>query len=323
MEEKKSLFRSESFLCYLVLCATLLTATLVPLVGAIALFMIPAALIYCRIRLKVGHYVTVSAMSLATTLAAVNISDSHANLSVLLSLFISSLIIPEIVLKRYSLEKTVLLSSVSLISTGLVFMILRSTASGNSPWEITERYVRAIIDENIRIYEYLNVPAEQLQSLRENAAEIVSFFTAITPAMFSSASIVVVWANIMAVRGALKRSELLAAFPDFGDLSLWKAPDNLIWLFIISAASTLILEGIPSLVGMNLLIICCAIYFLQGLAIASYFFKQKRIPPVIHYLFYFLLAIQHYLVILVIVVGLFDLWVDFRKRISKATDGNT
>ena len=37
---------------------------------------------------------------------------------------------------------------------------------------------------------------------------------------------------------------------------------------------------------------------------------------IVRWLFYVLLLVQQYMVILVIAFGLFDMWVDFRKRIA-------
>ncbi len=73
-------------------------------------------------------------------------------------------------------------------------------------------------------------------------------------------------------------------------------------------------------VGLNILIVCCLIYLLQGLAIVGFFFRRKRVPLLLRWLFYVLIAVQQYMVILVIAFGLFDIWVDFRKRIAGIKD---
>jgi len=59
-----------------------------------------------------------------------------------------------------------------------------------------------------------------------------------------------------------------------------------------------------TLVGINILILCGLIYLFQGLAIASFFFRQKRVPAMIRWLFYSLLLIQQYMLIFVIACGL-------------------
>jgi hypothetical protein len=52
------------------------------------------------------------------------------------------------------------------------------------------------------------------------------------------------------------------------------------------------------------------------LAIASFFFRQKQVSVMFRLLFYGLILIQQYMLIIVIAFGLFDMWVDFRKRIG-------
>jgi hypothetical protein len=56
----------------------------------------------------------------------------------------------------------------------------------------------------------------------------------------------------------------------------------------------------------------------RGLVIIGFF--QARGPSLLRCLFYMLIAVQQYMVILVIAFGLFDIWVDFRKRIAGIKD---
>ena len=109
-------------------------------------------------------------------------------------------------------------------------------------------------------------------------------------------------------------------FPEFGDLTLWKAPEKLVWLLITSGLMMLAPVEILETVGINLLILCCLVYLFQGLAIAGFFFRCKKVPVFFRWLFYMLIVVQQYMVILVIAFGLFDIWIDFRKRIAGITD---
>jgi uncharacterized protein YybS (DUF2232 family) len=72
--------------------------------------------------------------------------------------------------------------------------------------------------------------------------------------------------------------------------------------------------------GVNLLIICLFVYLCAGLSIIGYFFKVKRISIFFKVLFYVLIVIQQYLLLFVMILGLFDLWADFRKLIKPAQD---
>jgi len=123
-----------------------------------------------------------------------------------------------------------------------------------------------------------------------------------------------VWVNLLAGRLLFRRTGL--PFPDFGDLAAWKAPERLVWILIAAGGMVIVpLEG-AAIVGMNLLILCGLIYLFQGLAIAAFFFRQKQVPAMFRWLFYALLLVQQYMLIIVIAFGLFDMWVDFRKRIG-------
>jgi uncharacterized protein YybS (DUF2232 family) len=74
------------------------------------------------------------------------------------------------------------------------------------------------------------------------------------------------------------------------------------------------------MVGMNILIVCCLIYFFQGMAITAFFFRLKNISVIFRWLFYMLLAVQQYTIMFVVALGLFDLWIDFRKRLVRIKD---
>ena len=56
-----------------------------------------------------------------------------------------------------------------------------------------------------------------------------------------------------------------------------------------------------------------AVYFCQGLAIMSFYFKVLTMPPLARGLIYFVTIVQPVLAALVCAAGVFDLWIDFRR----------
>ncbi|MCP4670460.1 MAG: DUF2232 domain-containing protein, partial [Desulfobacula sp.] len=54
-------------------------------------------------------------------------------------------------------------------------------------------------------------------------------------------------------------------------------------------------------------------YFFQGIAIVSFLFTKKRAPFALRFFLYILIAIQPFFMFLVIGMGLFDTWFNFRK----------
>jgi uncharacterized protein YybS (DUF2232 family) len=55
------------------------------------------------------------------------------------------------------------------------------------------------------------------------------------------------------------------------------------------------------------------VYFFQGIAVVSYFFNKKRFPRTLRIFLYSLIAIQQIILLLIIGLGIFDMWLNFRK----------
>ena len=248
----------------------------------------------------------------------ISLLGHRANIAVLLMIGFTGVMLSEVLKRRYSIEKTFTIASLALFFCGVGFVLHSAFLSGAAPWRIVELYIGGVIAENLRLYEQLNISADQIALIRENAPQITGFFTVIFPALALSGAVLTVWLNVLAARSLLRREA--EEFPDFGDLSLWKAPERLVWLLIAAGGMMLVPIDILDSVGLNILIVCCLIYLFQGLAIVGFFFKRKRAPLLLRWLFYILIAVQQYMVILVIAFGLFDIWVDFRKRIAGIKD---
>jgi uncharacterized protein YybS (DUF2232 family) len=198
------------------------------------------------------------------------------------------------------------------------FILLHSFQTGIPPWQVVGLYVEAVVRENVKLYAQLNLGEDQIGLVRESIPQLTDLFTGIFPALALAGIVLTIWLNLLAGRRLFLRYGV--PFPDFGDLAAWKAPDRLIWMLITGGGMMIFPGEAITVVGMNLLILCSTIYLLQGLAIASFFFRQKKVPAMVRWLFYGLLLIQQYMLIFVIACGLFDLWVDFRKRIGGMKD---
>jgi uncharacterized protein YybS (DUF2232 family) len=72
-----------------------------------------------------------------------------------------------------------------------------------------------------------------------------------------------------------------------------------------------------SLIGRNLLVILLPLYFFQGMAVVNSFLQKKTYSPLVKGLIYLLLTIFNPLPIIITCVGVFDLWIDFRRPRQK------
>jgi uncharacterized protein YybS (DUF2232 family) len=94
----------------------------------------------------------------------------------------------------------------------------------------------------------------------------------------------------------------------------WKSPEPLVW-GLIASGFVLFVPGFAGLraVALNVLLVIGACYFAQGLAVIAFFFHKNNVPRFLRGLTYVLIIFQQIFTLLVVGLGLFDLWGDFRR----------
>ena len=102
-------------------------------------------------------------------------------------------------------------------------------------------------------------------------------------------------------------------YPDFGRLNRWRAPELLVWGVIGCGLIILLPATGIRLIGVNGLLVLLTIYFIQGIAIVSFFFEKKKLPRVVRVVLYTMIALQQLFLLVIICIGLFDMWINFRK----------
>ncbi len=70
-------------------------------------------------------------------------------------------------------------------------------------------------------------------------------------------------------------------------------------------------------VGRNPVAVLLPLYFLQGLAVVSNFLQRKPYPPIVRGLIYLLVFVLNPMPLVITGVGVFDLWIDFRRPRKK------
>ena len=133
----------------------------------------------------------------------------------------------------------------------------------------------------------------------------------ILPALAVGSTLFVAWVNLLMARSVLLSRDLF--FPDFGPLNRWKVPEVLVWGVIASALLLLFPSRAMKVIGLNGLIVFMVVYFLEGIAIVSFFFEKKQFPRFLRSTIYVFIFIQQIICLLVIGLGFFDTWLDFRR----------
>lgn len=293
-----------------------ITVAVIPVLGVFGAVVVPVPMLYYYSRLGRLHGILVLALSLTiamTILRALGFQTAFAYFFLLGSL---GPVLSEVLRKNWSIEKTVIYSAGIFLTLSLAILLYLSLISGKAPWSIIGAYISMTVQENIDLYSRTGISMQHIELLRENADQITRVLAGLFPSFVFAGSAFFVWLNILEGKWLFRKRGMW--YPDFGDLSLWKTLDKMVWLVVISGIFIMIpLDGFRIL-GLNIMIALFFIYMLQGLAIISFFFNRKNVPVFLRVFGYFLIFAQQFLLFIVAGLGLIDTWADFRKLDKKS-----
>ncbi len=295
-----------------------LAASIIPLVGALLLIITPLPIVYYYFRAGRLQGFAIFFTSFFLVSAVLTFSGSVASLPFLLLTGSLGLFISEIFRRNYSIERTVIYPVAVVLLLWCSFIVFQSLSAGEDPWRLVEDYIGSNVQESIRFYAQMDLPTEQIDFLKENVKQITAFFANIFPALVLVSASFIVWVNILAAKEIFQKKGMWS--PDFGDLARWKTPERLIWLFIAAVGMLLAPVAWVNIIGLNVVIVCLFAYLLQGLSIISFLFKTRNVHRTFRIFCYFLIFVQQYMLLLLAAVGVFDLWVDFRRFIKPVTN---
>ncbi len=210
-----------------------------------------------------------------------------------------------------SVEKTVLYACFAFWAATAAGLLFFGASSGTGVFSMAEAFVDKNLELSIAYYKEVGAPPEQIQAIRNSMDKIRYFMLGIIPGAVAAATLFTAWCNLLLAKTVFAAVGL--AYPNFGPLGSWSAPEPLVWVVIGSGIMLLVPEKNILLLGLNGFLVLTTIYFFQGIAIISFFFEKKDFPPLLRYIFYGFIGMQLMMVWLVSGVGFFDMWFNFRK----------
>jgi len=220
-------------------------------------------------------------------------------------------VLSEALRKNYSIEKTIGVSSLVVIVSGVAVLAVYSITQGTSPWQFLEASIYQMVQKKIELYKTLDIAPEQIEVLRAHAEEIAGVLIGILPALTVVGTVLFMWVNTIAGKWLF---EMLGMwYPDFGNLSRWRMSDKVVWVLIATGGTLLLPVTVIRIVGLNAFFLLVFFYLLQGLAVVGFFFQVKRVPRMLQIIGYVIIFAQQFLLLIVAALGLIDVWADFRK----------
>jgi hypothetical protein len=154
---------------------------------------------------------------------------------------------------------------------------------------------------------------EAIGELEAARTEIADRMSMILPALLVLAAAAMWLAN-------LGLSRRWTWWPQLIDLSRWRTADWMIWLLIGSGFALFVPPQLVTVVAINLFLVVLGCYFAQGLAIVSYFLQRVGLPRPLRAVTFAIIGLQTLAAALVVALGVFDLWGDFRNLSARPAD---
>ena len=246
-------------------------------------------------------------------------SDIDIGLFYLLTHAFIAVITAEMILRKESMERSIMLSAaIPLVISIFLFLL-------SAPVPITELYgalvtnTSSILNETVKAYTQAGIPAEQTALLTENIEDMSRWIVKLMPSTALAAYLILTLGNYLAYKRVQGRFTFLPE-PKKTKLSEWSPPEQTVFALIAGGAILFIFNGFLGAIGANLLIITLTIYSLAGVAVMQFFMAKFRLPFFLRLVAYSLIMIQPVFLSMVAGFGLFDLWFDFRN--IKITKGN-
>lgn len=280
-----------------------------PILGFFCALFIPLPTLFYRS--KLGRNTGLAVPAAALFVMAAVIGGLAVDLVFFLELLLLGFMLGEFLAMDLSVEKTILYTCASVLLAGLLGLVFYSNVSSTGISVLVSDYIAKNLELTMALYESMGVSEESLVQLSNSFEQIQYVLVRIVPAMVIGSTLFIAWINLLMAKGVLPAKGIF--FPDFGALNHWKAPDALIWLLIGCGGLLLMPVNGLKMLGLNGLLILLVVYFLQGIAVVSFYFEKKRFPRALRLFLYSLIALQQFLLLLIIGLGLFDMWLNFRK----------
>lgn len=279
-------------------------------VGAMLNFLTPLPVCYLSLRfgMRTG-YVTVVSVGLALSLLI-----PFYSLIAYFGLFgFSSLLLPWLLQRRVIWDLSVALTVIAVTTAALFFVTAYLLISGEPFGVLIDQYLQAEIELAMQTYQDAGLSEEQLGQMAEIARQVADFIRKTFFGLYVAGTLAVQLLTLSLLQRFKGKSYRIAG----ASFASWRLPAILIWFLILSGFGVLVPQEHLHLIARNSLVVLLPLYFLQGLAVVNSFLQRKAYPPVLKGMIYLMVFIFNPLPLIVTGVGVFDLWIDFRRPRKK------
>ena len=280
-----------------------------PIIGFFSAVLIPLPVLFYRA--KLGRFPGSAVPLLTAVIMSAILGGIAIDSLFFIGLMFTGFMLGELVELNLSIEKTIGYTCAAILTAGFAVLLLYSIARNTTVIEMVSIYVLKNLEITLALYKQMGIPTETIHRVEDSLERIQYALVRILPSMVLVSTLFVSWTSLLFARPIFRSFAL--PYPDFVKLTTWSTPEKLVWGTIGCGVALMLPSTGIKLIGLNGILILMMIYFLHGIAIVAYFVDKKKFPRIARTFIYSLIAIQHVFALMVIGLGFFDLWVNFRK----------
>jgi len=291
--------------------ALFLAVAAIPIVGGFAMLFAPAPIVIFAVgRLSPNLRATISVL-LAGVLVAIAAGIS-AGVTYEVSFGLAAVLMCYMLERRFSLELIVLVTAGMMLIAATAAALI-AVGSPDAMLTAIHQSLKAGMERGQDFYKAIGMDAGLPPDTQATAIDI---FIRLSPALAVIAAAATVMLNLTVFWRWVGKKRL--AYDLFGELPKWSTPEWLIWVLL---AAGFAYQGFKYLipikpietVALDAFLCVAAVYFCQGLAVMSFYFRMLGMPAAARVAIYVITCVQPVLAVLVCLAGVLDMWVDFRR----------
>jgi uncharacterized protein YybS (DUF2232 family) len=284
-----------------------LAGAIVPVVGGMAMLFVPAPLLSYAVGYPGALWRMGGGLLLAAGLIALG-GGPMAAVAYALTFGLATAVMGYMLERRHPFELIVLFTTGAVVVTG----VLTAFAFAGSPAALAQGLQENLTAGMIRGEKFYKTLGIEGALTPDTRAAIVDTALKLSPALGAISAAFLVLINL-GLFWRISGKQQRVGYMLFGDLVRWSTPEWLIWVLLVTGFGLFIPAPPVGTIALDCFICVAAVYFCQGLAVMAFYFKLLAMPPLARGLIYFVTVVQPVLAALVCAVGVFDLWIDFRR----------
>lgn len=292
-----------------------LSALMIPVMGFMAgIFTpLPTLLTFYRQGSPLGLWIPGGALGLGS--AFLIFLGMGSSIPYLLEMVVFGLILGTGMRQNWSIERTIGVSSLMVFGAGAIAFWLANGGPEGTLVSQVESELKQTVAAALGQYGGTSIDR---QLIEESLEQFIPVMVKLMPGFSLATSILIAWLNVLVARRYCRIHNV--ALPPWPEWSKWKAPEFLVWGVIGTGFVLLVTDGTSRLVSLNIMIVLSTIYLFQGLAIVAFYSDKWKVPRLLRAFIYGFLLLQQFATLGAVLMGLFDMWFDFRRLSRKPSE---